>query len=213
MAANSTNRFGGNVLLAGGILWALALFLHPDVRTLEGAKGAAGVLWIPIHWAYLAGDVLVIAGLVTISRYLATGANGGWGAVALAGGVTGFALDAATTGMHMFAFPPTMAADATNLQAVFDTTTAVNSGIGGAVWFSACLGLVALGIALRKEAWAGTGALVAMVIGALELCLVIVGGLTSSPVIPAGVGLLIANILMPLAYAYVGFTFSRASAA
>lgn len=141
LAANSTSRFGGSVLLTGGVLWAIAQFLHPDVSSLEGAKAAAGVLWAPVHWAYLIADVLMIAGSIIFSRYLEAGANGGWGAVALAGGVTGFALDAATTGMHLFSFPPVMPADATNLQAVFDTTTAVNAGIGGAFWFTACLGV------------------------------------------------------------------------
>lgn len=212
MAGNSADRFGGTVLAAGGVLFSIAAITHPDVSTIENAKAAAGMAWIVGHWAYLLGDVLIIAGLILLARRLEAGAGGGWGAVALAGGATGFALDAATTGMHLVSFPPAMAADAANLQAVFDTTTAVNAGMGSAFWFSACFGLAALGIALRKEAWAGLAAIVAMAVGALELFLFAFGGLTGSALIPPGVGVLIANLLVPLAYAFVGVTFSRAAA-
>lgn len=212
MAENSADRFGGTVLAAGAVLFSIAMIMHPDVTTLESAKAAAGMLWIVGHWAYLLGDVLVIAGLIFLSRRLEAGPGGGWGTVALAGGVTAFALDAATTGMHLVSFPPALAADAANMQAVFDTTTAVNAGIGSAFWFSACFGLVALGLALRKETWAGSAAVVALAIGALQLFLFAIGGLTDITLIPAGVGTLIANLLTPMAYAYVGVTLRSAAA-
>lgn len=62
MADASTNRFGGNALLGGGILFTIAALLHPDVSTLERASAVSPGLWIAVHWAYGLGDVLLIAG-------------------------------------------------------------------------------------------------------------------------------------------------------
>ena len=68
MASASNNRFGGNALLAGGILFTIALVLHPDVSTLERANAASPGMWAFVHWAYLIGDVLLIAGLLMVFR-------------------------------------------------------------------------------------------------------------------------------------------------
>lgn len=213
MAGNSTNRFGGNALLLGGILFTLAVVFHPDVTTLEGAKAANVGVWAFVHWAYLIGDLFLIAGLLTLYRYLAVGANGGWSAVAFAGGMTGFLVDAATTGNHMFSFPPVLAASTPNMQGIFDTVTVVNNGIGGAGVICQYIGLAVLGYVLIKEGWKSPVALGAMAIGVLELLLTIYNSVTGTYPIPAGVPTIVVNALSPLAYAYVGWSFAKSSSA
>jgi len=209
MAGNSTNRFGGNALLAGGILFAVAVVLHPDVSSFEKARAVGAGIWAASHWAYLFGDVLLIAGLITLSRHLAAGASGGLSSVALAGGTIGFLLDTVTTGGHMFSFPPALAANAPNMQAMYDTVTAVNNGIGGAAVFSMYLGLFVLGLALRKEGWKAPVALAAIAVGAIQLALTFYGAFTGQVLFSSGAASYVIGVLSPLTYAFVGWAFSQ----
>lgn len=209
MAGNSTNRFGGNALLAGGVLFALALVLHPDVSTFDKAKAVGAGVWAISHWAYLLGDLLLIAGLISLSRLLAAGAGGGWGSVALAGGVIGFVLDAVTTGGHLYAFPPALAASAPNMQAMYDTVTTVNTGVGAVAVFNMYVGLLVLGLALRKEGWNASVALVAIAVGAFQLCVTFYGNFTGQVLFASAPASYVVGVLTPLAYAYVGWAFSQ----
>ena len=213
--STSTNHFGGRALLGGGILFTIAGILHPEVSTLEGANVASPGLWALVHWAYLIGDVLLVAGLVTLFRHVAfssAGSNAGWAAVALAGGVMGFTLDGASTGIHMLAFPPAVPASTPNLQNIFDAAAAVNTGIGNAGFLVACLGLVALGAVMKKEGWSPVVAIGGMAVGGIEVFLAIVTGITGSPLIPAGSATLAVNALMPVSYAVVGVFFGKVKA-
>lgn len=212
MAGASTNRFGGNALLAGGILYAIAIFLHPNVDTLAGANAANPTTWAFVHWLYLIGDVLLIGGLLTLFRHLAAsggGSNEGWAAVAMAGGMMGFTLDAASTGIHMYSFPPAIPANTPNLQSIFDGTAAANVGIDGAGVVVASLGLLALGTALKKDGWSAGVAYGAMLVGAIELLLDLVTTFTGTALVPAGIATLVVSALMPVWYAVVGMTFSK----
>ena len=209
MTGNSTSRFGGNALLAGGILFAVAVVLHPDVSSFEKASAVGAGIWAASHWAYLFGDVLLIAGLITLSRHLAAGVSGGLGALALASGTIGFFLDAATTGGHMYSFPPALAANAPNMRAMYDTVTTVNNGIGGAAVFNMYLGLFVLGLALRKEGWKPTVALAAIAVGALQLALTFYGAFTGQLLFASGAASYVIGVLSPLTYAYVGWVFSQ----
>jgi hypothetical protein len=212
MAGASTNRFGGNALLAGGILYTVALIIHPVVGTLADANAANPSMWAFVHWAYLIGDVLLIGGLLTLFRHLAAsggGSNEGWAAVAMAGGMVGFALDAASTGIHMFAFPPAIPANTPNLQTIFDGAGAANVGIGGAAVVAASLGLLALGTALKKEGWSAAVAYGAMLIGAIELLVNLLATFTGNSPVPAGMATLVVSALMPVWYAVVGMSFAK----
>lgn len=206
MAGASTNRFGGNALLAGGILYAIAVGLHPDYSTLERANGAKPALWIAVHWAFLLADVSLVSGLVTLFRQVTgAGSNAGWGSAALAGGVMGFTLDAVSTGIHLYSIPPMLPRSTANLQNIFDAVVAVSVGIDSAGAMIANIGLLVLGLVLKKEGWPVAVAYGAIVIGALEL----VAGtslITSSTVLP------MLNVLMPLYYAFVGFSFAKVAA-
>jgi len=215
MAGASTNRFGGNALMLGGFLFTIAIFLHPDISSLERAGAASLGLWNFVHWAYLFGDVLLIAGLLMLFRHLAasgTGASEGWAAVALAGGFTGFALDVATTGIHLFSFPPVLPASTPNLANIFDAAYAANNGIGGGGLFVADVALVALGMALKKDGWSAAVVYVAMAVGALELLLSAYSSMTGNWLVPAGMASLVVSALMPLGYSFVGFSFAQRGA-
>lgn len=208
MAGNATNRFGGNALMAGGILFALAVVLHPDVSTFEKASAVGGGIWAASHWAYLFADVLLIAGLILLSRQLAAGAGAGLGAVALAAGTIGFVLDVVTTGGHMSSFPAALAAGTPNAQAMYDTISIVNGGIGGVSIFGINLGLLVLGLAVRKDGWNAPVALGAIVVGALQLALTFYGVFTGQALFASGAASIVLGVLTPLAYAYVGWAFS-----
>lgn len=115
MAGDLASRSGGNALLAGGILFAITVVLHPDVSTFDKAQAVGAGVWAASHWAYLLGDVLLIAGLIALSRHLSSAASSSLSALALAGGASGLLLDMATTGGHTYSFPPAVAADAPNV--------------------------------------------------------------------------------------------------
>jgi hypothetical protein len=212
MASASMNRIGGNALLSGGILYLIAVLFHADVSTLALATSANALLWSLVHWVYLAGDVLLVAGLFMLVRHIAangSASNEGWATIALAAGLMAFTLDAASTGIHLLAFPPAVPANTANIQNVFDAAAAVNTGIGGAGFDLACLGLVVLGTALRREGWSSAVANGAMAVGGLELVLRIIWMVTGSSLIPAGPMLLVVNALMPACYAVIGASFGR----
>ncbi len=209
----SLNPLDGRPLLVGGILFTIALLLHPDVSTLEGANAVSPALWTLVHWAYLIGDVLLVAGLVVLFRHVATPAEGsgsGLAAIGLAGGLVGFALDAASTGIHMTAFPPAVSPSTPNLQNVFDAAGAVNTGIGNAGFLAASVGLLVLGVVLKREGWSPVVAIGAIVVGALHVLLALMTGLTGSSPIPAGTASLAVNALMPVWYAVVGGSAGKA---
>lgn len=212
MASASMQRFGGNALLGGGILWVACMFLHANASTLEFASAANVSLWIAVHWAYLIGDVLLIAGLFLFVRYVAvkgSASNVGWATVAAAGGVLAFTLDAASTGIHLFSFPPVLtAATAPNLQGIYEFAGAVQSGLAGAAYYLASLSLLVLGIALLKEGWSSAVAYGAIAVGGLELALYLLLITTGFALIPAGMMLTAVNALMPACYAVVGIAFS-----
>jgi hypothetical protein len=215
MAGAATNRFGGGALIGGGVLFAFAIAAHPAFATLAEASAANMARWSVVHWAYLVGDTFLVGGLVTLFRYLAMrgdGSNEGPAALALAFGTLAFTLDAASSGIHLFAFPPAITANAAGLQAIYDATGAANAGIGGASSSLACLGLIALGVALKRGGWSAGLASGVIVIGALEFLLAVIPTFTGSPIGPTG---LVGNLIglpMPLAYVAVGAAFRNASA-
>jgi len=213
MAGNSTDRFGGNALLVGGILWTLAVLLHPDVSTFEKASAAGGSVWAASHWAYLLGDLLLIGGLIALFRRLNAGANAGTATLAFTGGVIGFLFDVATTGGHMSSFPPVLGANAPNAQAMFDTITAVNNGLGGAGLTLGYIGIFLFGYVLWKEAWNASVAFAAMIVGAFLFVLPFVSGLTGQALFTTGAASYVVSVLLPLAYAYIGFEFRQRAGA
>jgi hypothetical protein len=207
MAGASTNRFGGNALLAGGILYAVAVYLHPDYSTLEHANGANPQMWIAVHLTFLLADLCLVTGFVTLFRQVTgAGSNAGWGAAALAGGVMGFMLDAVGTGIHAYSFPPVLPASTANLQNIFDAGVAVSVGIDNAGALLANVGLLLLGVVLNKEGWSAVVAYGAMIIGVLG----VVSG--TSSLITSSTVLLALSLLMPVWYAYVGFSFAKVEA-
>ena len=152
--------------------------------------------------------MLLVAGVVTLFRHVAA-SGGAWAAVALAGGVVGFALDAASTGIHMTAFPPAVSPSTPNLQNLFDAAGAVNTGIGNAGFLAASVGLLVLGVVLKREGWSPVVAIGAIAVGALHVLLAIVTGITGNSPIPAGTASLAVNALMPVWYAVVGAAPSK----
>lgn len=212
MAGASMQRFGGNALLGGGILWVASMFLHPNVSTLELATAANASVWIAVHWAYLVGDVLLIAGLLLLARHIAargSASNEGWATVAAAGGVVAFTLDAASTSIHLLGFPPVLTAATTpNLQGIYEAAGAVQGGLGGGAYYLACLSLLVLGFALMKEGWSPAVAYGAIAIGGLESALFILQTTTGFAPIPAGVIQVAVNALMPACLAVVGLAFA-----
>lgn len=213
MARASMQRIGGNALLGGGILWVACMFLHANASTIELATAANASLWIAVHWAYLVGDVLIIAGLLLLVRHIAakgSASSEGWATLAVAGGAVGFTLDAASTSIHLYSFPPVLSATSTpNLQGIFEAAGAVNTGIGGAAYYLACLSLLVLGVALLKDGWSSAVAYAAIAVGGLEFALGILSSTTGFAPIPAGVIQVAVNALMPACFAVVGFSFGR----
>ncbi len=216
MASASMNRVGSNALLVGGILWVIAILLHPNVSTLELAASANVPLWIAVHWAYLVGDALLIAGLFMLLRHIAargSETNEAWARMAVAAGTMAFTLDAAATGIHLFAFPPVLSsAGASSVQNVFETAGAVNTGIGSAGFMMASLTLVVLGTVLSRDGWPAALAYGAIAIGILEFMLGFVASATGRAVIPVGVAALAVNALMPACYAATGAVLGRRTA-
>ena len=213
MAGASTNRFGGNALLGGGVLFMLAGIFHPDVSTFEGATAANAGLWHAVHWAYLLGDVLLVAGSLVLFRHFVMsggGANEGWASVAYVGGLMGFTLDAASTGIHLTGFPPALPASTPNLQGIFDAASAVGPGIGGIGVVLSSIGLAALGVVLKKEGWSAAVAYGAIVVGSIQVLLALIPA--AGQMIPAGYAGLAVGALMPLGYAVVGASFAKVGA-
>jgi hypothetical protein len=215
MASPSVSRIGGNALLAGGILWVLAGLLHPDVSTLELATAVNRSRWILVHWAYLFGDVLLVGGLVLLFRYIASQehrSNEGWAALAFAAGALGFTLDAASTAIHLLAFPPA-GTDAASAQSIFAGAGAVNASIGAGGFALACLSLVILGLVLGRAGWTPLVAYGAIVVGGIELLLVLLQTSRGRPVIPAGSIANTINAIMPAWFVAIGTAFTRSSGA
>lgn len=209
MADASMSRIGGNALIGGGVLFAMAALTHPDISTSALAAQANVALWTVGHWAYLIGDVLIVAGLFMLVRQVAAGGSASteaWATIALAAGVVAFTLDAVSSAIHLMTFLPAVTA---GTPGVYEALMAVGGGIGGGGFNVACFGLVMLGIALGKAGWSPAVANTAMAVGALLLALFIVQGAMGRSLIPAGTVQLVVNALMPAAYAVVGVAFAR----
>jgi hypothetical protein len=213
MADASMNRIGGNALIGGGVLFAMAALTHPDISTSALAASANVALWTVGHWAYLIGDVLIVAGLLMLVRQVAASGSASteaWATIALAAGVVAFTLDAVSSAIHLMSFLPAVTA---GTPGVYEALIAVGGGIGAGGFYVASLGLVLLAIALRKAGWSPAVANTAMAVGALQLVLLVMQGTLGRPLIPAGTAQLVVNALMPAAYAVVGVAFARSGTA
>ena len=158
MSKASSTRIGGNALLIGGVLWVFGLLYHSDASTMELMASVNRLRWSVVHWAYLAGDALLVAGLLLLFRHLGSARSGsseGWSAIAFATGAIAFTLDAVSTSIHLMAFPLAAGSPVT-AQSIFDAAGAVNASAGGAGFGLACLSLVSVGVALSRSGWSPT---------------------------------------------------------
>lgn len=211
MADAWMNRMGGNSMMWGGLLWVVARLVHPVGTTLEELAAVNTMLWSVVHWAFLVGNVLIIAGLFMLVRHLAAkgaGESVGWGTLALAFGVVGFTLDSASTAIHLLAFPPLVAdMTAAGAQATFEAAGAVNASTGSAGFAMASVGLVMLGLVARREGWPSWLGLGALVVGLAQVVLLLAtsGGVT---LLPPGLVTSVVNALMPASFAAAGWAFA-----
>ena len=193
-----TGRFGGRALLVGGALWVIAMLAHagmtPDMAAMATVSS---FMWGIVHWGYLVDDLLLIAGLVLFFRHLEERGAEGWGALAVAAGILAFTLDAASTGIPLFAFP---AAAAAGDQTAYDALVGVQGSIGssGATFF--VIAITLLGAALLRAGGWRFLAYIGIALGIVEFGLMVTG-------IVAATGLLSAAIyaLVPLWVAVLGF--------
>lgn len=215
MTDASSGRFGGNAMMYGGMCWAAALILHPDVSTFELAAAVNSALWMFVHLLYIAGDILVVAGLVALSGHLGAwsgGANAGWAAVAVTAGVMGFTIDIPTTGLHMFALPVGADAGAATAQMAYDAITPVNGGISSIAFFMDMLGLLLVGVALSKAKWSPMVAMGTMLVGAAMILLIqVLPRFTGGPLLPAGIVGAVISALVPLGYSVIGWEYGKRS--
>lgn len=193
-----TGRFGGRALLIGGVLWIVAILLHGNVPDMATMASVNSLLWGVDHWIYLIGDLMLIAGLLLFYRHLVERGAEGWGALVMAAGIIAFTLDAASTGIHLVAFP---AAAAAADQTVYESLVGVQGGIGtpGAAFFLIAIAL--LGAALLRAGGWRVLAYIGIILGVVELVLILTPVFAN---IPLTVGSLI-YALAPLWVAVLGF--------
>jgi len=206
MSNGVTGRFGGRALLLGGLLWVLAILLHATVPDMAAMAAVNSFLWGIDHWIYLIGDLLLIAGFLLFYRHLVERGAEGWGALAVAAGILAFTLDAASTGIHLLAFP---AAAAAADQTAYDALVGVQGSIGnsGAIFFLIAIALLGAAL-LRAGGWRAL-AYVGIGLGIVEFVLMVTPALASlSPV----VGKLI-YALAPLWVAVLGVKVAGATPA
>ena len=215
MSTASSTRIGGNVLIMGGVLWVFGLLYHPDVSTMELMASVNRLRWAAVHWAYLAGDVLLVAGLLLLFRHLASARSGsseGWSAVAFAAGAMAFTLDAVATSIHLMAFPVAAGSPVT-AQSVFDAAGAVNASVGGAGVGLVCVSLVTVGVALARSGWSPRVAYGAVIIGGIQFLLFVPATFGSGALLPVGVVTNLVNATMPAWFAVIGVAFGRVAPA
>jgi hypothetical protein len=209
--SKASTRIGGNALLIGGVLWVFGLLYHPDASTMELMASVNRVRWSAVHWAYLAGDALLVAGLLLLLRHLASARSGsseGWSAIAFGAGVIAFTLDAVSTSIHLMAFPLAPGSPITT-QSIFDAAAAVNTSVGGGGLGLACLSLVTLGVALARSAWSPTVAYGAVIVGGVQFLLFVPATLGVEAPLPVGAVTNLVNATMPAWFAVIGVAFGR----
>ncbi|MGH9253097.1 MAG: hypothetical protein ACRD3C_00850 [Vicinamibacterales bacterium] len=211
MSNASSTRIGGNALLVGGVLWVFGLLFHPDASTMELVASVNRVRWSVVHWAYLAGDVLLVAGVLLLFRHLASARSGsseGWAAIAFAAGAIAFTLDAVSTSIHLMAFPLAPGSPVT-AQSIFDAAGAVNASVGGGGLGLACVSLVTLGVALARSGWSPMVAYGAVIVGGIQFLLFVPTTFGVEALLPVGVVTNLVNATMPAWLAVIGVAFGR----
>jgi len=191
-----TGQFGGRALLAGGALWVIATLLHGAVPDMAAMAGVNGIMWGIVHWAYLLGDLLLIAGFLLFFRHLETRGAEGWGALAVAAGILAYTLDAASTGIHLWAFP---AAAAAADQTAYSALVGVQGSIGTPAAYFFPIAVALLGAALLRAGGWRLLAYVGIGVGIVEL------GLMATGAYPANIVGNLVYALVPLWVAVLGF--------
>jgi hypothetical protein len=213
MSDASRDRFGGQALIVGGLVWTAATLLHPDVSTMALATSVNALVWTLVHWAYLVGDLLLITGLVLLSRSVARTDAEVWATLALVGGGLAFTLDAVSTGIHLLNFPvltAAISAGTATAQATFDATMAVNASVGGAATAFLCMTVAFLGFTFLRAGWSPALAYVGIVLGAVQLVLFALDAAGHALLPATG---LVANIIaatLPLWITVAGVAYARA---
>jgi hypothetical protein len=72
MRYNSLYRLGGNAVLVGGIVGAVAITLHaPQPMDLAAFSAVSMGPWMAAHWLFVIGSVVIAGGLASFTRHLA----------------------------------------------------------------------------------------------------------------------------------------------
>jgi hypothetical protein len=73
MRSASLYRIGGNAMLAGALLYAVALLLHaPQPMDLAAYGALAQGRWMAAHWLFAVGSVFVAGGMLALAQAFAT---------------------------------------------------------------------------------------------------------------------------------------------
>ncbi|MBI4546165.1 MAG: hypothetical protein HY703_13285 [Gemmatimonadetes bacterium] len=81
----SLYNVGGNGLIAGGILLAIGVFLHPAPPESADAAVTFDMAGLNVaHWAIALGEILALAGILCLSRHFSSTAAGGWALLGVA---------------------------------------------------------------------------------------------------------------------------------
>jgi hypothetical protein len=175
MRHDSLYRLGGNAVLVGGILGAVAILLHaPQPMDLAAYSAMSMGPWMAAHWLFVIGSVVIAGGLASFTRHLAHTDGEGWSMLGFGAVVIAAALNVAIVAPELVAFDALrgMNADGTNVGAQH-AYTAVNLNlmslvhvVGPVFW----LGAIFFGLAMLKDtAWPRWLGQMGVAIGVIEI--------------------------------------------
>jgi hypothetical protein len=175
MRHDSLYRLGGNAVLVGGILGAVAILLHaPQPMDLAGYSALSMGPWMAAHWLFVIGSVVIAGGLASFTRHLAHTNGEGWSMLGFGAVMVAAALNVAVVAPELVAFDAfrAMNADGTNVAAQH-AYTAVNLNlmslvhvVGPVFW----LGVIFFGLAMLKDtAWPRWLGQMGVAIGVIEI--------------------------------------------
>ena len=105
MRHESLYRVGGNAVLLGAVLSAVAILLHAPQPMDLAAFGAVSMgPWMAAHWLFVIGTVAVAGGLASFARHLAHTDGEGWSMLGFGAIVVTAALNVAIVAPEIVAF-------------------------------------------------------------------------------------------------------------
>ncbi len=175
MRSASLYRVGGNALLLGAVLYAVALLLHaPQPMDLAAYGALPQGPWMAAHWLFAVGAVFASGGLVALARHLFQTDGEGWAVLGLGANIVTAGLFVAIVAPEIVAFPvlAQMSAGGTSPGAQ-DAYTAVNLNLMSMVHVAGPLfwiGVACYGLAMLRDAvWPRWLAQAGIAVGIVEV--------------------------------------------